>query len=175
MHHPLHVIEILFGLQRIVDAVVSRLIQLLVAELRIVPEMRAASRFHQPMSHERAGRHDRIHNAAIDQLRNHQALLGHGHRAGKRHHNEGILVARHGFEHVGRLAELASRKRGVRHRAHQIVDGMDLAQIERLQRNQPISHRIVQFSVDPCAFFMATVLMMAVLRDTFWFQRKPPV
>ena len=52
---------------------------------------------------------------------------------------------------------------------------MDLAQIERLQRNQPISHRIVQFSVDPCAFFMAAVLMMAVLRDTFWLQRKPPV
>ena len=43
----LHVVQILLRLQRVVDAVVSRLIKFFVAQLRIVPEMRAAGRFHR--------------------------------------------------------------------------------------------------------------------------------
>ena len=46
---------------------------------------------------------------------------------------------------------------------------MDLAGIERLQRNQPVRDRIVQLTVDARAFVIA-VLMTAVLCDIFLLQ-----
>ena len=122
------------------------------------------------MRHQRSSGNDRIHDAAIDQLGNHQSLLGHGHRAGERHDDEAFFVARHGLQHIGSFAELAAGKRRLGHRAHQIVDGMNLAEIQRLQRNQTIGYRIVQLAVDSRAFFVIAIVMIAVLRDTFLLQ-----
>jgi len=79
------------------------------------------------------------------------------------------LVARHRLQNVGGFAELAARKRGLRHRAHQVVNGSSLGDIQRLQRNQPVGHRIVQLAVDSRAFRMT-----AVLRDTFVLLGQPP-
>ena len=129
--------------------------------------MSATGGFDQSVRHQRAGRNDRVHDAAIDQLGDHQALLGHGHRAGECHDDEAFLVARHGLEHVGSFAELAAGKRGPGHGAHQVVDGVNLAGIERLQRNQPVRYRIVQLAVDARA-----LVMMAVVRDIFLLQGK---
>src|SRR5437899_1736347 len=133
--------------------------------------MSAPGRFDQPMRHQRPGRNNRVHNAPIDQLGDHQALLGDGHRTGERHDDEAVLVARHGLQHIGSFAELAARKRRLGHRAHQVVNGMNLAEVERFQRNQTIGHRIVQPAVDTRAFCVIFVVMMAMLRDTFLLQR----
>src|SRR6266567_1548306 len=48
---------------------------------------------------------------------------------------------------------------------------MNLAEVERFQRNQTIGHRIVQLAVDTRAFCVIVVVMMAMLRDTFLLQR----
>ena len=116
--------------------------------------MRAPGRFDQALRHERSGGNDRIHDAAIDQFGNHQALLGHGHRAGQRHDYEAFFVSRHGLEYIGSLAELAAGERGPGHGAHQIVDGMNLGEIERFERDQAVGYRIVQLAVDARAFFV---------------------
>jgi hypothetical protein len=134
-HHALHVVEVLLGLERVIDAVVSCLVEFLVAELGIVAKMRAAGRFDQAMGHQRASRNDGIHDTAIDQLGYDQTLLGHGHRAGEGHDHEAFFVARHSLQHVGGFAELAACKRSLRHGAHEVVDGVNLGEIERLQRD----------------------------------------
>ena len=90
-HHALHIVQILFRFERVIDAVVSGFVEeFLVAELGIVPEMSAPSRFDQSMRHQRAGGNDGIHYATIDQLGNHQALLGHGHRACEGHDDAAV-------------------------------------------------------------------------------------
>ena len=170
-HHAFHVVEILLGLERVIHAVVPGLVEFLVAELGIVPEMSAPGRFDQPMRHQRPSGDDGVHNAAIDQLGYHQSLLGHGHRAGERHDDEAVLVARHGLQHIGSFAELAAGERRLGHRPHQLVNGMNFAQVERFQRNQTIGHRIVQLAVDTRALLVIAIVMTTVLHATFLLQR----
>src|SRR5208282_131091 len=67
-HHTLHVVEVLLRFERVVDAVVSSLVEFLVAELGIMTEMRAPGRFDQAVRHQRSGGNDGVDNAAIDQL-----------------------------------------------------------------------------------------------------------
>ena len=52
-HHVLHIVEILLGLQRVINAVVALLIQFSVGDVRVVAEMRPASGFNETMGHER--------------------------------------------------------------------------------------------------------------------------
>ena len=132
-------------------------------------EVSAPGRFDESVRHERAGRDDRVHDAAVDQLGNYESLLGDRHRPGKGHHDEAVLIPRHRLEHVGSLAELAAGEGRLRHRTDQAVNGMDLAKVERLQRDQAVFHWIVQFAVDARAF-----LMIAVRRSSFVLQGRPP-
>ena len=76
VHHAFHVVEILLGFERIVNAVVSGLVKFLIAELWIVPKMGPPGRFDQAMRHQRSSGNDGIHDATIDQLGNHQSLFG---------------------------------------------------------------------------------------------------
>jgi hypothetical protein len=48
---------------------------------------------------------------------------------------------------------------------------MNVAEIQRLQRNQTVGHRIVQLAVDSRAFLMSAIVMTAVLRAAFLLQR----
>ncbi len=47
----------------------------------------------------------------------------------------------------------------------------NLAEVERLQRNQTIGHRIVQLAVDTRALLVIAIVMTTVLRATFLLQR----
>src|SRR5271154_2580948 len=78
-HNSLYVVQILLGLQRVVDSVVSSFVEFLVAELGIVAEMGAACRFYQAVRHQGASGNYSVHYAAINQLGYHQTLLGYGH------------------------------------------------------------------------------------------------
>ncbi len=113
--------------------------------------MRPAGRFDQSMSHQCAGRNNRVHDAAVDQVGDDQSLLGHGHGAGQRHHHETVFVHGHGLKHVGRLAQLPARERSLGHGTHQVVDRAHFREIQRLQRNQPVFDRVVQMAILPLA------------------------
>ncbi len=76
-----------------------------------------------------------------------ESLLGYGHGAGEGHDHKTVFVARHGFQNVGGLAQLPAGKGGLGHGPHQVVDGMNFAQIERLQRDQPVCDWIVQMAL----------------------------
>ena len=146
-HDFFDVIEVLFRLERVVDAVVALLVKFHVRNFRIGPEVGAPGRLDQTVSHQRAGRDNGIHDAAVDQLRDDQPLLGDGHGAGKRHHDESVFVERHGFEYVGRFPQLPAGECRLRHGTHQAINGMNLREIERLQRDQPVFDGIVQITV----------------------------
>ena len=80
-----------------------------------------------------------------------------------------------GFEHVGSFAELTSREGSVRHRAYQIIDRRDLAQVERFERYQAVGNGIVEFAVNALAFFVNSFLRMPWLGGVaFLFQGMPP-
>src|SRR4029077_20209927 len=109
-----------------------------------------------------------------------QALLGNRHGARQRHDDEALFVTSNGLEHVSRFPELASGERGLRHGAYQIVDRPDLAEIERLQRNQPVFNGVVQLAVDARSvvvvsvavlFSMAVLIMISLLHT--YLQAEP--
>ena len=80
-------------------------------------------RFDETVRHQRAGRNDRFDHAALDQIAKNKPIFADRQRAGERHHHETIFVARHRFQHVRGVADLAPGERRVAHRAHQLVDG----------------------------------------------------
>jgi hypothetical protein len=132
------------------------------------------------VSHEGAGRHNRIHDAAINQFGDDQPLLGHGHGSGQGHDDERILVESHGLKHVGGLTQLASGKGGLGHRPDQAVDRIDLAEIERLERNQAVLDGIVQVPIFALTAGRVSLMRMVLLRMILWialvsvFQPEPP-
>src|SRR5437868_3710464 len=127
--YALDVIQIRFGLQGVIDPVVTLLVELGIRDVGVIAEVGASSGFNQAMRHQRASRNDGIHDATIDQFGNHQALLGNGHRASKSHYDKAVFVARHGLQNIRGLAKLTPCKRGLRHGTHQVVNRMYAAQI----------------------------------------------
>src|SRR5882757_5302355 len=121
------------------------------------------------MGHERAGRNDRIHNSAIDQLRDDQALLCYGHRASQGHHHETIFVPGHRFENIGSFTELAAGESGLGHGADEVVYRVNFSRIEGLQWDQAVLYGVVKLTIDPRAF-----VMIAVLRAIYLFQEFTP-
>ena len=155
----LHEVEVRLRLQRVVHAVVAGLVQLDVVHLRVVAEVRAPRGLHQPVRHQRAGGDNGVDDAVVNQIGDHQPLLGDGHRARQRHHDETLFVARHGFQHVGAFAHLPPGECRVAHRADQVIHGLDLRQVERLQRYQLVGNGIVQFALN--AFAVRFVVFVA--------------
>ncbi len=151
-HHQLNVVKVLLRLQRVVDAVVARFVKLNVIHARIVAIVLAAGCFHQSVRHERAGGDNGVDQSAVNQIADDQPLLGDCHRPGQGHHHKAVFVARHGFQHVNSLAELAPGKRRIGHAAHQRADGPGFGQVERKNRRQLVLHWVVQLAVNTCAF-----------------------
>jgi hypothetical protein len=52
-------------------------------------------------------------------------MLGDRHRASQGHYHEAVFVTRHRLQHVGAFTYLPAGKRGIPHRPHQGVDGVD--------------------------------------------------
>src|SRR5439155_4801460 len=110
-----------------------------------------------------ASRNNCIHNAAVYELSNDQALLSYSHRAGEGHDDETFLVAGHGFEDVGGFAQLAAGEGSLRHGAHEVVDGVHSSQIERFEGNESIFDRIVQMTIFALAAVSGTAMSFALL------------
>ena len=52
------------------------------------------------------------------------------------HDDEGLLVARHGFEDVGGVADLASGEGRAAHGADEIVNGVDFGKVEGIEGDE---------------------------------------
>ena len=87
----------------------------------------------------------------VDQIGNDQSLLRDGHGAGQRHHDETVLVASHGFQNFSAFPHLPPGECGVAHGADEVIYGVDLREIERLQRNQLVGNGIVEFAINALA------------------------
>lgn len=137
-------LQVNLRLERVIDAVVALLEKLLVAHLAVVAVVLQPGGLHQPVRHQRPGGNNRVDHPGVDQVADDQPHLAHGQRPGKGHHYEAVLVARHGFQHVGGVAHLASGVGRLPHGADQVVHRLDLREVERLHRRQLVLHRVVQ-------------------------------
>ncbi len=138
------VVEILLELERVVDAVVALREEFLVVHRRAVLVVRHARGFDEAVGHQRAGRDDRLHPAAVDHLADHETLLCDRHRSRDGEHAKAVAVAHHGFEHVGGFAEVATAERRRGHAAHQRVHRSGRRDVERAQRFEPVVGAAVQ-------------------------------
>ncbi len=171
-HHLFDIIEVLLRLEGVVDAVVALLIEFFVRDFRIGAEMRPPGRLDQPVSHQGAGRDNRIHDPAINELGHDQALLGDRHGACQSHYNERVVVERHRLQDVSRFAKLTARESRLGHGSHQSIDRRHFRQIQRFQRNQAVLDGIMQMSV--FAFSASVPLSVVRIAMIAVFQRKPP-
>ncbi len=153
-HHQLNVVQVLLRLQRVINAVIARFIQLNIVHPWVIAIMFAAGGLNQSMRHQRSGGYHSVDQPFIDQVADDQTLLGHGHGACQGHDHEAVLVSRHGLKHVHRLAKLATGKCRVRHAAHQIADALGLGKVQRKNRRELVLHRIVELAVNACAFLL---------------------
>jgi hypothetical protein len=139
------VIEIGFGLEGVVDPVVSGEKEFLVVHFGgIVAEVRAARGFDEAVSHESAGGDDGFDDSGLDEIAEDEAHLADGESTGESHDDEAILVAGHGFEDVGGVTDLAGSVGGVAHGAYQIVDGFDFGEIKRVDGAELVFDGIVE-------------------------------
>ncbi len=139
------VIEIAFRLDGVVDAVVAGEKELVIVHLGgIVAEVRAAGGFDQTVSHERAGGDDGFDDAGFDEVAKDETHFANGESAGKSHDHETVLIASHGFEDIGGIADLSGSVGGVTHGTNEIVDGADFGKIEGKNGAELVLHRIVQ-------------------------------
>ena len=67
-HHPFHVVEVLLGLKRVVNAVISLLVEFGVRNIWIVLIMRATGGLDKAVRHERASGNDGVHDSVFDQV-----------------------------------------------------------------------------------------------------------
>ena len=112
--------------------------------------MRQADRFGQAVGHQCAGRDDGLHAAAFDHVADNASLFGDGHRAGKRHHDHAVGIAKHVQHDLEGLSQLPSGECRPRHAANQIGKGVDLREIEAFERLQAVAASVVEFSVFHC-------------------------
>ena len=106
--------------------------------------MREASGFDEAVSHERAGGDDSFDDAGFDEIAEDQTHFADGESAGEGHDDETILIAGHGFEDVGSIADLPRGVGGVAHGADEIVDCFNFGEIERKDRAELVFDGIVK-------------------------------
>jgi len=92
--------------------------------------MGKAGGFDEAVGHERAGGDDGFDDAGLDEIAKDETHFADGESAGEGHDDEAVLVASHGFEDVGGIADLASGVSSVTHGADEFVDGFDFGEIE---------------------------------------------
>jgi len=168
--HFFHVVEVLLRLDRVVDAVVTLLVKFFIGDCWVDAVVGTARRLDQSVCHQGAGGDDGIDDAAVDQFRDDQSLFGDGHGAGQSHDPEAVFVERHGFEDVGGFAQLAAGEGRPGHGPNQVIDGFDLAEIERFEGNQPVFHGIVQMAIRALAAGAAVLRIVVIAL----FHNMPP-
>jgi len=141
----LDVIEIAFGLEGIVDAVVAGEEKFVVVHFGgIVAEVGEAGGFDEAVSHESAGGDNGFDNAGFDEIAENETHFADSEGAGECHDDEAVFVAGHGFEDVGGVTDLAGGVRGVTHGADEIVDGFNFGEIERKDGTELVFDGIVK-------------------------------
>ena len=139
------VIEIGFGLEGIVDAIVAGAKKFVVIHFAgIVAEVGEAGGFDESVSHESAGGDDGFDDAGFDEIAEDETHFADGEGAGEGHDVETILVASHGFEDVGGVTDLASGVGGVAHGADEVVDGFNFGEIEGKDGAEFVFYGIVE-------------------------------
>lgn len=126
-------IEIGLGLQSVVDAVVTGLVELYVVHLFIPHKMGFSGGFDEAVSHEGSGRDNSLDDSGVDEIGNYKPLLGYGHRSAEGHDDEGFLVAGHRFEHIGGVANLTAGECSLTHGADEVVNRGDFGEIKWVQ------------------------------------------
>ena len=137
--------EVALQLERVVHAAIAGVVELLVAPVRVVPEVRAAALLDQAVAHQRPGADDGVEQALVDHLGDQQALLGDGHCAGKCADDEALLVAGHLAQDVGRFAQGPAAERGLGHGGEQLGAGAGSAHVDGLQRLELVRPAVGQF------------------------------
>jgi len=131
-------VEILFEFDRIVDAVVSALVEFFVLHAGAMLEVQQARTLSQAVSHQGTGCDDRLHPTPFDHFAEQESLFCDGHRAGYRDDPEAIAIANHLLEHVCGFPEAAASERGLGHRAHEGIDTGGLVGVEGREGRQPV-------------------------------------
>ncbi len=169
-HHQFDMVKVRFGLHHVIDPVVARFVEFFVVHARVVAIMDLPGGFYQAVGHGTAGGDQGVDQATITEIADDQALLGHGHGAGKGHHNEAVAIAGHSFKHVHGFAKLAAGEGSISHGAHQIIHGFDLAQIEREDGRKFVAYRIMQLAVNACAFLLLAQCALSLVGLVLWGQ-----
>jgi hypothetical protein len=147
----LDVIEIGFGLEGIVDAIVASEEEFVVVHFRgIVTEMGTAGGFDKSMSHESAGGNDGFDDAGFNEITEDEAHFANSESTSKGHDDKTVLVASHGFKDIGGIANLAGRVGGVAHSADKIVDGFAFGEVERKDGAEFVFYGIVKNAARNC-------------------------
>jgi hypothetical protein len=151
VNYLLDVIKISFRLEGIVDAIVASEEEFIVVHFRgIVTEVGTASSFDESVSHESASGDDGFDDARVDEITEDQAHFANSESASKGHDDKTVLVASHGFEDVGGIADLAGGVGGVAHGTDQIVDGLAFGKIERKDGAEFVLYGIVKNAARNC-------------------------
>ena len=138
LHDPGRFFEIALQLERVVDAAIAGVVELLVAPVRIVAKVRVAALLDEAVAHQGAGADDGVEQALIDHLGDEQALLGDRHGAGEGADDEALPVAGHLLQDVRGFAERSAAEGGLRHRGQQIGAGPRLAHVDWFERLQVV-------------------------------------
>ena len=139
------VIEIGFRFERIVNAIVAGEEEFVVVHFGgIVTEVGEAGGFDEAVSHESASGDDGFDNPGFDEVAEDEAHFADSECAGEGHDDETVLVAGHGFEDVGGVADLAGGVGGVAHGTDEIVDGFNFGEVERKDGAEFVFDRVVK-------------------------------
>ena len=78
IHHFFNVVEIYFGLKRVVNAIVPGVEQFLVVHLGVVAKMRVTRGFDKPVRHERARGNDGFDHGRFNEVTKNESHLADG-------------------------------------------------------------------------------------------------
>jgi len=112
--------------------------------------MRTAGGFDEAVSHESAGRDDRFNDAGFDEIAEDESHFAYSESSGESHDDETVLVASHGFEDIGGVADLPGGVGGVAHSANEIVDGVTFGEIEGKDGAEFVFDRVVKNAACDC-------------------------
>ena len=112
--------------------------------------MRTAGGFDESVSHESAGGDDGFNDAGFDKIAEDESHFANSESSRESHDDKTVLVASHGFEDIGGVADLPGGVGGVAHCANEIVDGVTFGEIEGKDGAQFIFDRIVKNAARDC-------------------------
>src|ERR1700730_9436672 len=146
-------VEIRFGLERIVYAVIAGEKKFIVVHFGgIVSEVRQACGSDKAVSHKRTGGDDSFDDATLDQIAKDQAHFADGECAGKGHDDETLFIASHRFEYICSITDLPGSIRSVAHGTHELINGAAFGKIEREDGAELVLYRVMEHTPGDCFF-----------------------